>query len=65
MEILIVTDAGYDVTYLSHALADLPVVLVRRLRSGRVMLRDAGPYVPARRAGSPAGTAAFSSGIHE
>ncbi|MFE2720688.1 transposase, partial [Streptomyces mirabilis] len=37
LEILIVMDAGYDVTYLSHALADLPVVLVRRhpLRQGR------------------------------
>jgi len=27
-DILIVMDSGYDVTYLSHALADLPVVLV-------------------------------------
>ncbi|MFE2638281.1 transposase [Streptomyces scopuliridis] len=42
-EILIVMDSGYDVAYLSHVLADLPAVLVGRLRSDRVMLRDAGP----------------------
>lgn len=36
-------DSGYDVAYLSHALADLPVVLVGRLGSDRVMLRDPGP----------------------
>ena len=42
-EIPIVMDSGYDVAYLSHTLADLPVVLVGRLRSDRVMLRDAGP----------------------
>ncbi|WP_033223509.1 transposase, partial [Kitasatospora phosalacinea] len=42
-EILIVMDSGYDVTSLSHALADLPVVLLGRLRSDRVMLRDPGP----------------------
>lgn len=41
-EILIVMDAGCDVTRLSHALADLPVVLVGHLRSDRVMLRDPG-----------------------
>ncbi|MET7845784.1 NF041680 family putative transposase [Streptomyces sp. NPDC005356] len=42
-EILIVMDAGYDVTYLVHALPDLPVTLLGRLRSDRVMLRDPGP----------------------
>ncbi|WP_328505491.1 transposase [Streptomyces sp. NBC_00391] len=42
-EILIVINAGCDVTYLSHALADLPVVLVGHLRSDRVMLRAPGP----------------------
>ncbi|MFF4764494.1 transposase [Streptomyces sp. NPDC001292] len=59
-EILIVMDSGYDVAYLSHVLADLPVVLVGRLRSDRVMLRDAGPPAPGRKAGGPAGTAASS-----
>lgn len=32
--------SGYDVAYLSRALAGLPVVLVGLLRSDRVMLRD-------------------------
>ncbi|SEO94190.1 DDE superfamily endonuclease [Actinacidiphila rubida] len=36
-------DSGYDVAFLAHAFADLPIVLVGRLRSERVMLRDAGP----------------------
>ncbi len=42
-DILIVMDTGYDVTRLAYVLADLPVELVGRLRSDRVMLRDAGP----------------------
>lgn len=53
LEILIVMDAGYDVTYLSHALADLPVVLVGRLGSERVMLRDAGPAYFGPKGGRP------------
>jgi hypothetical protein len=36
-EILIVADAGYDVTRLAFVLADLPVVLLGRLRSDRVL----------------------------
>ncbi|TQF01215.1 transposase [Kitasatospora acidiphila] len=52
-EILITMDAGYDVAYLSHALADLPVVLVGRLRSDRVMLRDAGPARSGPKGGRP------------
>ncbi|MHB6912479.1 NF041680 family putative transposase [Streptomyces sp. DB-54] len=36
-DILIVTDAGYDVTCLAWALRDLPVELVGRIRSDRVM----------------------------
>ena len=40
-EILVVFDAGYDVTRLAFLLADLPVQLVGRLRSDRVL------YVPA------------------
>jgi hypothetical protein len=35
--ILVVVDAGYDVTRLAHVLADLPVELVGRLRSDRVL----------------------------
>ncbi|MBB5153820.1 hypothetical protein BJ970_001354 [Saccharopolyspora phatthalungensis] len=44
--ILIVADAGYDVTRLAFVLADLPVELVGRIRSDRVMLRPAPPRPP-------------------
>lgn len=50
---LTVMDSGYDVAYLTHALADLPVVLVGRLRSDRVMLRDPGPAWSGPRGGRP------------
>jgi len=46
-------DAGYDLTYLAHVLAGLPVVLVGRLRSDRVMLRDAGPARSGLKGGRP------------
>ena len=36
--ILVIFDAGYDVTRLAYLLADLPVELLGRLRSDRVML---------------------------
>jgi hypothetical protein len=36
-QILIVADSGYDITRLADVLADLPVELVRRLRSDRVL----------------------------
>ncbi|MGW2867593.1 NF041680 family putative transposase [Kitasatospora sp. NPDC001225] len=52
-QMLVVMDSGYDVAYLSHALADLPVVLVGRLRSDRVMLRDPGPARPGPKVGRP------------
>ncbi|MFF4764859.1 transposase, partial [Streptomyces sp. NPDC001292] len=52
-DILIVMDSGYDIAYLTHALADLPVVLVGRLRSDRVMLRDPGPARSGPRGGRP------------
>lgn len=41
--ILIVADAGYDVTRLAFVLADLPIEVVGRIRSDRVMLRPAPP----------------------
>ncbi|MFF1343199.1 NF041680 family putative transposase [Streptomyces sp. NPDC058290] len=53
LEILIVMDSGYDVAYLSHALKDLPVVLLGRLRSDRVMLRDPGPARSGPKGGRP------------
>jgi hypothetical protein len=52
-DILIVMDAGYDVTRLAFVLADLPVALVGRLRSDRVMLRDAGESRSGPRGGRP------------
>jgi hypothetical protein len=52
-DILIVMDAGYDVTRLAYLLSDLPVELVGRLRSDRVMLRDAGPRRSGPRGGQP------------
>jgi hypothetical protein len=44
--ILIVADAGYDVTRLAFVLADPPVEVVGRIRSDRVMLRPAPPRAP-------------------
>ncbi|MGH3446015.1 MAG: NF041680 family putative transposase [Nocardioidaceae bacterium] len=40
--ILVVADSGYDVTRLTWLLADLPVVLVARVRSNRVFYAPAG-----------------------
>jgi hypothetical protein len=37
LPIVIVADAGYDITRLAHVLADLPVELLGRLRSDRVL----------------------------
>ncbi|WP_200259332.1 NF041680 family putative transposase [Streptomyces sp. HSG2] len=52
-DVLIVTDAGYDVCRLAHLLSDLPVELVGRLRSDWVMLRDAEPRRSGPRGGQP------------
>ncbi len=52
-DILIVMDSGYDVTRLAFVLADLPVELVGRLRSDRVMLRDVGERRSTPRGGQP------------
>jgi hypothetical protein len=48
-DIVVVMDSGYDVTRLAFVLADLPVQLIGRLRSDRVLLRP----VPERRPGTP------------
>jgi hypothetical protein len=45
-DILIVTDAGYDVTRLAWLLADLPVELLGRIRADRVLRGPAPPRVP-------------------
>jgi hypothetical protein len=44
--ILVIFDAGYDVTRLAWLLADLPVELLGRLRSDRVMRLPAPPRAP-------------------
>ena len=44
--ILVIFDAGYDVTRLSFLLSDLPVQLLGRLRSDRVMQLPAPPRPP-------------------
>jgi len=45
-DILIVFDAGYDVTRLAFLLADLPVEVLGRLRSDRVFCAPPPPRVP-------------------
>jgi DDE superfamily endonuclease len=52
-EILIVADAGYDITRLAFVLADLPVVLLGRLRSDRVLRLPAPPRLSATRGRPP------------
>ncbi|MGI5135143.1 NF041680 family putative transposase [Streptomyces sp. CA-106110] len=52
-DILIVMDAGYDVTRLAFVLTDLPVELVGRLRSDRVLLRPAPPHRYSPKGGRP------------
>lgn len=47
--ILVIFDAGYDVTRLAWLLADLPAELLGRLRSDRVMLLPAPPRPPGTR----------------
>jgi DDE superfamily endonuclease len=45
-DILLVADAGYDGPRLSHVLADLPIVVLVRMRSDRVLRRPAPPHLP-------------------
>jgi hypothetical protein len=45
-DILVVADAGYDAPRLAFLLADLPVRLLGRMRSDRVLRRAAPPWVP-------------------
>ncbi len=49
-DVLVVFDAGYDVTRLAWLLVDLPVELVGRLRADRVFRLPAPPWQP----GTPA-----------
>jgi hypothetical protein len=54
-DILIVADAGYDITRLAFVPADLPVELLGRLRSDRVLRLPKPPHLP-RRSRPPAPT---------
>jgi hypothetical protein len=45
-DILLVADAGYDGPRLAHVLADLPVTVLVRMRSDRVLRRPAPPRLP-------------------
>jgi hypothetical protein len=45
-DILIVADTGYDITRLAYDLADLPVEMVGRLRSDRVLRLPKPPRLP-------------------
>ncbi|MEU3735177.1 NF041680 family putative transposase [Streptomyces sp. NPDC033538] len=52
-EILIVVDAGYDVPRLAFLLKDLPVQVLGRMRSDRVLRRTVPPREPGRRGRPP------------
>ncbi|MGW9069768.1 NF041680 family putative transposase [Streptomyces yangpuensis] len=45
-EVLVVADAGYDAPRLAHLLRDLPVQVLARMRSDRVLRRAAPPRQP-------------------
>ena len=45
-EVVIVMDAGYNVTRLAWLLADLPVIVAARVRADRVFYRPAPPRAP-------------------
>jgi hypothetical protein len=52
-DILVVADAGYDGPRLAWLLRDLPVQVLARMRSDRVLRRAAPPWVPRPCAGRP------------
>ncbi len=52
-EILVVLDAGYDAPRIAHLLAGLPVEILGRLRSDRVMRRPTPPRVYDPKGGRP------------
>ncbi|MFJ9760813.1 NF041680 family putative transposase [Streptomyces sp. NPDC101149] len=53
LAVLVVVDAGYDVTRLAFLLSDLPVELLGRMRSDRVMYFPPLPQPPGKRGGKP------------
>nr|WP_247204173.1 transposase [Streptomyces sp. AgN23] len=52
-DVLVVVDAGYDAPRLTHLLADLPVEILGRTRSDRVMRRPTPPRVYDPKGGRP------------
>ncbi|GHJ39446.1 hypothetical protein Sm713_82640 [Streptomyces sp. TS71-3] len=52
-DVLIVVDAGYDAPRLAHLLADLPIEILGRTRSDRVMRRPTPPRVYDPKGGRP------------
>jgi hypothetical protein len=52
-EVLVVLDAGYDTPRIAHLLNDLPVEILGRLRSDRVMRRPTPPRVYDPKGGRP------------
>lgn len=49
LDILVVSDAGYDTPRLAFLLADLPVAVLGRMRSDRVLRRPVPPPAPGTR----------------
>ena len=62
-DILVVFDAGYDLTRLAWLLRDLPVEVLGRLRSDRVMYFPAPPRAPGTNGRPGSGTAPRSSSL--
>lgn len=58
--VLVVLDAGYDVTRLAFLLADLPVELLGRMRSDRVLYFPPPPQPPGKRGRKPKRGAEFA-----
>lgn len=52
-DMLVVADAGYDLPRLAHLLRDLPVQVLGRMRSDRVLRRACPPRVPGTRGRPP------------
>ncbi|WP_231642313.1 NF041680 family putative transposase [Nocardia sp. NRRL S-836] len=52
-DIVIVADAGYDGPRLAHVLADLPIAVLVRMRSDRVLRRPAPAYISGITQGRP------------
>ncbi|MFF2514370.1 transposase, partial [Streptomyces sp. NPDC058086] len=58
--VLVVVDAGYDVTRLAFLLADLPVELLGRMRSDRVLYFPPAPQPAGKRGRKPKRGAEFA-----